>query len=273
MAYTEGQLNGSGDYRVGLNVYYTSQDWAGNYSVFFWEVTLVNANNSPSWINSPSYWSANIAGEGFGGSFALPSSGPFGTRSLGSGYKAVGHDGAGYRPGFGNTAIIDTPHSNIGDGSTTTYVDAPRIPQPPSAPGAPYLYSFFNGTSARIILPSSSDDGGATIDMYLVRMSENPNVEAGPYTDLGLSPSQLFGDFHNLKPGTTYYMYGYVHNARGWVRGPLGSITTQAGMYVSDGAVWRPQGMYVSDGSAWQTMNPKINDGDSYENPMIVTPT
>lgn len=273
MAYSEGQLNGSGDYRVGLNIWVASQDMAGNYSTFYWEVTLVNANNSPSWINSPSYWSATIAGENFGGSFALPSSGPFGTRVLGSGYKTVGHDAGGFRPGFANAAAIDTPHSNIGDGNVTVFVDAPRIPKPPSPPGTPTLYSLFDGNNARILIGGSSDNGGATIDMYLIRISKNSNVEAGPYLDKGVSPNQLWADFLNLDPGSTYYMYGYAHNSQGWVRSGLGSFQTQAGIYVSDGTVWRPQGLYASDGaSTWQTMTSTISDGDSWELPLTVTP-
>lgn len=277
MAYVEGQLNGAADFRVALNMYLVSQNQGANLSTFYWEVILQNPNGNPTWSSNPGVfqWSASVGGQGRSGSFNIPYAdrGQL-SRIVGNGYVDVYHDSNGYRPGFVNNAYINgSAHSNIGSGgSGDMYLDAPRLPRGPGAPGVPYIYSFFNGgQSVRLILPPSSDDGGATIDMYLIRMSANDNPETAPYVDLGLSPSQLFGDFHNLQPGTRYRAYGYAHNSQGWARNNTWlEFTTEAGIYVSDGANWVPSGIRVSDGSVWNTGQPVISDGDSWEQPIDV---
>ena len=259
--------------RVGLNVYLVSQNWDANLSTFYWELTFVNASGNPTWIADPVLtWQANVGGAVHSGNWSIPYADRGKNKVLANGYFDRAHDSNGFLAGFPNSGYIGgNAHSNIGSGWTPdVYVDAPRHARAPGPPGTPYLYSLFDPASARVILPPSSDDGGATIDMYLVRLSKNANPETAPYVDLGLSPSQLFGDFTNLDPGTRYYMNGYAHNARGWTRqsGSPGYFDTQAGVFVSDGASWVPSGPRVSDGAAWATNPPKYNDGDSWEDPI-----
>lgn len=277
MAYGEGQLSGGADYRVALNMYLVSQNAGANLSTFYWEVILQNPNSSASWNSNPDVfgWTAAVGGQVRSGRFNIPQAGATTkSRVVGSGYVDVYHDTSGHRPGFANSAYIDaSAHSLIGSGgSGDVYLDAPRFPRGPGAPGVPYIYSFLNGgQSVRLILPASSDDGGATIDMYLIRMSANDSPETAPYVDLGLSPSQLYGDFHDLLPGTRYRAYGYAHNSVGWTRQNTWlEFTTEAGIFVSDGAAWKPSGMRSSDGVTWAVLSPKISDGDSWEDPIDV---
>lgn len=275
MASATGQLSGAADMTVTLNIWLVSQNAGANLSTFYWEVVF-DPKGNPTWAANAGIfgWAASVGGQYREGRWEIAYADRGKVKVVGNGYVDAYHDSNGIRPGFANSAYIDgSAHSNIGSGgSGDVFVDAPRFPRGPGAPGVPYIYSFFNGgASVRLILPPSSDDGGATIDMYLIRMSANDSPETAPYVDLGLSPSQLFGDFHNLLPGTRYRAYGYAHNSVGWARQNTWlEFTTEAGIYVSDGTAWKPSGMRSSDGVTWAVLSPKISDGDSWEDPIDV---
>ena len=272
MAYSEGQLDGAADYRCGINIYLVSQDYSGNTSTFYWEVILQNPTGSPSWASNPGIfsWSASVGGQGRSGTFNIPQSGASNSRVVGSGYVAVGHDSEGYQSGFANNAYINaSAHSNIGKGgSGDAWVDAPRIPKPPiSSPATPYADAITSG-SMRINWNVIVDDRGAALDHYLLRVSRNSNPNIQPFNDYVLSPNETQVSLLELGPNETYYFQVYPHNSQGYGGAtPVGSGTTLAGVYVSDGANWVPTSFRASDGSAWSGPLPQVSTGSAWSGP------
>ena len=271
MAYNEGQMSGSSDYRCGINVYLVSQNAGGNTSTFYWEVRLVIGGTS--WFaDNTGTWSASLAGGYYtqSGNWNLPSANRYdAVKYLAAAYYTAGHDADGFRPGMANSAYASAPHSAIGaGGSGDAWVDAPRIPKTPVQGGSAPVASMLTANSMRITWPGASDDRGAAIDAYLLRVSKNSNPEVA-YTDYGASAGQRHIDLAGLEPNTTYYWYVYPRNSVGYGNpSPKGQATTLAGVYVSDGTKWVATSINCSDGSAWSTPLPKISDGDSWENPI-----
>lgn len=273
MTSAEEQLNGAANFNIGIDVYVASQDQAGNYSTFWWGVYLQNPSGNPSWINQTSYWSAVIGGVYREGTFTLSyAERGITSRLIAAGYQTVGHDANGFRPGFANTAGIDTPHSNIGDGSVEVWVDAPRIPKAPLGPDAAPTFTDIGATSMRVNFGGSYDDRGSAVDLWLVRVSKNSNPEVSPFTDYVVPTSRYYQDLTGLDPATRYYVKVYSRNGVGYSNGSaVGYADTLAGIYVSNGSAWIAQPLRVSTGSAWQTVMPDISDGDSWEDPISVS--
>lgn len=273
MAYNEGQLNGSADYRVYLDVSLVSQNGAANQSVLRWAVGMLNPNGQTGWFNDyTASWSVNIAGGGASGAFNWPNAGTR-SRELSAGYITMGHDAEGYLPAFSNSAYIDTPHSAMGDGGVSLWADAPRIAKRPAPAGVP-TFSEITNDSVRVSWAGSPDSRGAAIDSYLLRIWENTEA-SGPYTDHStqLNTSRVVT---GLTPGKTYTFGVYAHNGATYDSGgfanvsPVATVSLLAGVFVSDGTTWVPQPMRDSDGAAWVNMMPTISDGDSWEEPLDV---
>lgn len=210
MAYSEGQLNGAQDYRVGIDVWYSGvQDWGANSSRFDWNVRIVGTYGS--WTNGTSSWSSSIGGVGYSGTFTLPQ-GWGSPRIVGSGQTWHGHDANGYRPGFASNAYMNVPHSNIGQGgSGDAWVDAPRIPKAPQAPSISSL-SNISPTNIRVngTIP---DNMGAGIDAYGFQWGFDSNWgSAVGYTEHNGSVLDIGG----LSERTTYYFRMRAHNSQGW---------------------------------------------------------
>ena len=273
MTYVEGQLNGSADYRCGLDVYRVSQDYNGNTSTFYWEVRLVFVGSTGAfWNDRVASWSASLAGGGVarGDTFARPENiRNNSVQVLGNGYFTVGHDSDGFRPGFVNSAYIDTNHSSVGDGgSGDNWIDAPRIPKPPiPSPATPYADAI-TSTAMQINWNVIVGDRGAALDHYLLRVSRNSNPNTQPFNDYLIEPTLLKVSLLELGPNETYYFQVYPHNATGYGGAtPVGSGTTLAGLYVSDGANWVPTSVRASDGSAWSSPIPQISNGSAWGGP------
>lgn len=268
MAYAEGQMDGSRDWRVGLNVYLVSQNMAGNFSTFYWEVSIQNPAGQGAWFSDNGTWSCSAGGSG---TWNWPSS-MAGARSkiLGSGYFNSGHDAEGFRSGFPVTATASAPHESIGSGSVEVWVDAPRIPKRPTAARS-VTASEVKNDSVRLSWLPPADNRGAPIDAYLLRYWEGASV-SGPYVDhsTDLNTSRVVS---GLKPGKTYTFVVYSHNGATWDWGGFGpasnivTVILLAGVYVSDGTNWVPQALRGSNGSAWSSLVPSVSTGSDWVQP------
>lgn len=275
MAYSEGQLNGGADYRVGINIWLVSQNQGGNYSTFYWEVTLVRGSDGFAWSGGNQYWSASVGGQGRSGTFVLAQNqSTVGVRVIGNGYVDVGHDGEGHRPGFANNAYIDTNHSNVGDGgSGDAWVDAPRIPKPPSAVRNLRVEAITQN-SAGVRYDGPADWRGSTPagQPYGARWHEiNGTTNPVVWEDYGsqgyTSPGGgQYGPV--LKPNQVYHVYVWPRSNVG--DGPAAGIalTTLSGIFVSDGSKWVATSFQSSDGGSWASPTGTISDGDSWELPI-----
>lgn len=262
MAYSEGQLNGAQDYRVGIDVWYSGvQDWNANTSRFDWNVRIVGTYGS--WTNATSSWSASIGGTPYSGTFTLPS-GWGSPRIVASGSTWHEHDANGYRPGFASSAYISVPHSNIGSGgSGNAWVDAPRIPQLPPAPTSIGLDQL-QPTSMRYRF-SGNGDGGSAILEWQAQLATNSAFTTGLQTVASSGTTTFTG----LTPATTYYARSRGRNARGWGGwSNTVSAMTASGAYVSVGGKWQPVPILYSNGTTW--LNPELwaSDGTDWERPL-----
>lgn len=234
MAYSEGQLSGARDYRVGIEINYSGvQDWNANTSRFDWYVWFISAENWGSYSGSTQYGSANIGGVIYNFTFGIPESERYNTRRLiAAGSTWHGHDGAGYRSGFPSSAYLDTDHSNILDGgSGDAWVDAPRIPILPDAP-TPIGLDQITPTSMRYRF-SGNADGGAAIQGWEMWWGTTPSADQFSEVSSGTSIVT------NMKPGTTYYFKSRGRNVRGL--GAFSSVIsarTMSGAYVWTGSEW-----------------------------------
>lgn len=267
MAYSEGQLNGAADYRVGIEVWYSGvQDWGLNRSRFDWRVWLQRGSNGFAWGSPPHRWYASIGGVPYSGEFNLnQSEASVNSRVVGSGSTWHDHDANGYRPGFASDAYIDSNHSNVGDGgSGQAWVDAPRIPKPPAQNGAPTVSNLLP-TSVTLSWPANGNNNGAAIDQYLLRINTKSPSDSSGYTDYAVSASTLSRTVTGLTPGQQYYASVYAHNQMGYSpKSADVAFKTPSGFYVWNGASWRPSEVFVWNGTAWRNGEVFVWDGDEW---------
>ncbi|MDQ7877378.1 fibronectin type III domain-containing protein [Microbacterium sp. QXD-8] len=269
MATAEGQLNGARDYRVRLDIWYSGvQDWNANTSRFDWNVWLIDAAGYGSWTNSTCSWSASIGGVGYGGNFTIPSNTAGQSRIVGSGSTWHGHDANGYRPGFPSSAFISVPHSNIGSGgSGDAWVDAPRIPVRPSAPGQP-TFSELGPTSVRVSWPASADNGGQAINGYLLRRRSSAPADGPGYIDVSAeaNTSRLVT---GLTPGQIQFFTVYAYNGRGYSPKSLdSSITTLSGGRVGKDGAYPSAQLFVGKDGAYPTAESRVGKDGAFVNPV-----
>lgn len=217
MVYAEGQLSGSADFRVGMNIWYISSNQAGNFSTFGWEVQL----NTPQQYgtfddNQVQYWSTT---SGFSGTFILSYDQRYNNnRIIASGTQNVYHDSNGYRPGFATSASITTGHNSVGSGtSAPAWIDAPRIPKPPAAP-TPIGLDQPTESSLRYRF-NGNDNGGANILEWQINYSHRSDFAGSAYT-----PSSGTTTLYGLGSGALYYARARGRNVAGW--GPWSSVST-----------------------------------------------
>ncbi|QWY83813.1 minor tail protein [Microbacterium phage PermaG] len=266
-------LSGSGPQAVWVQHRRVGQDQAGNFSQFYVEVRYYG-NGYGSWTGGTLYWSVDVSGWAQSGSFSIPQSARYDTYTvLYAGYYNRAHAANGTLGAFnGQASINGNVHASIGSGTAYfTEPASPRIPKRPSAP--PFSIDQVDTDSFRVVVAASADDGGSSIQGYLVRVSSNPQADTpGSYTDT-YGPGTV--TISGRTPGTTYYVTVYAKNGSADNNGystyqASKSVTTPSGVYVSDGAAWKAQGMYVSNGSAYTNVLPQISDGDSWEDPLDV---
>lgn len=203
MAYATGDLNGSGPFYVGLDIWVGAQDTPGNQSRFDWVLYIgCTSNGWGTWAGNAQYWSTNIAGVGYSGTFTLDfrPSGSSGRRyAIASGSTWVGHNADGTRPGFPNYGSIDTDHSSVGDGTATTWVDAPtiaRATQPTLSAS-----SFDAGTAVTINTPRAS--GSFTHTLKYSFGSATGTIATGVATSQSWTPPlSLLSQIPNAASGT-----------------------------------------------------------------------
>lgn len=264
-------LNGSGPQRIWLTCYWVSNSTATNKSTWYWELRYYGEGYG-SWGSGTNTWGlSGFAGAG-PNNWSIPSSAAFDTYTvLGSGYFTKPHNAAGYLiDGSNLTGSIATNHSAIGDGSVT--VDpgsAPRIPKVPSAPPAP-VFVDSDPDAIRFTISGVSDNGGATVTSYRMRVVSNDGSTLIGEWDSGATQQTTAGKVV-LAPGTKYRILYAAKNSVGF--GSYSAYTTmetEAGIFVSDGVRWVGAGPKVSDGATYQSLIPKISNGTAWVNPLEV---
>lgn len=145
-----GDLNGSGNQQVWVNVARTGQNIAGNYSSYTAEIRYYG-NGYGSWSGATQYWSGNFGGYTVSGSFTIPQSAAYQTyTTLWSGNFDKAHDAAGNLAAFACSASIDTSHASIGDGTASTTEGAPPTIPRTSKPTFATSSSVTTGVAATI---------------------------------------------------------------------------------------------------------------------------
>lgn len=145
-----GNLNGSGNQQVWVNITRTGQNIAGNYSSYSAEVRYYG-NGWGSWSGSTWSWSANFGGTTFSGTFNIPYAERNNTyKSLWSGSFNKTHNTEGILAAFAVSASITTDHSSVGSGTASTTEPAPpqipRVSTPSFVGGA----NLITGTAVTI---------------------------------------------------------------------------------------------------------------------------
>lgn len=257
---------------------YVSYDQGGNYSTWYWEAVF-KKNGSASWMSDASHrWAlSGFAATGWN-YFGIPSSwAGTGDHMLGSGYFTKAHNSAGYLSAGNMRLTIETAHSGIGSGwGEVSSGNPPRIPKAPSAPSAP-VFVGAEPDRLNFTIFAPSDNGGSAITSYLMQvLTENVQPNGADVVAQWTSGSSNQWSPANvpLDPATKYRVRYYAINGVGsgpW--SPVTVMTTEAGIFVSDGSAWKGGGPRVSTGSAWASAGPQVGDADSFEDPFDVIAT
>lgn len=260
-----GALSGPGPQQAYIWLSYHSMNVGGNYTNWYYEA-LYKGNGYGSWTNSTQYW--GLSGFATGGStFTIPSPGT-GDVALGSGVFAKYHNAAGYLSAGNLTLSIDTNHSSIGDGSASVSSGTPpRVPKPPSQSPAP-AFQTAEPDSLAFKIAYPTDDGGSVVETYEMQVM---NLDGSLAIPAWQSAAANQVTPNPLPPGTTFRVRYRGKNAYGFAPWSAETqMTTESGIYVSDGTKWVGAGVKVSDGTNWVTAIPAISDGDSWEQPLDV---
>lgn len=141
-----GDLNGSGPFYVRFQINSGYQNVVSNYTDFSWWVWVGCSSTGWGTFGANGSWGVNLAGVGYSGAIPTLDFRPAGSSNreilVAAGTTSVGHNPDGTRPGFPNYASIDTDHSSVGDGSVTTWADAPTIPRASTASYSPAPCEF-----------------------------------------------------------------------------------------------------------------------------------
>lgn len=238
--------SGTGSGYLQLSMQEVGYDQGGNYSIVNWQFYLV-CNNGQSWNANPVGWSANIGGQGYGGSYTFDFRGN-NVKLIASGQVGVGHDGNGYGSCYGSGYTAHTGTSAIGGpwsvGGTIGLV---RIPKPPGAPGISIASASAHNVSLTVTAPG--DNGGSGITQYTVQYSRNGGAWTG---------DQYGGSctYTGLAPGS-YVFRAFATNGVG--SGPAsqtGAITILPGgkRFISTADVTDLQIIRRFDGATWKDM-------------------
>lgn len=248
MAYYAVQMSGARDYVLTLYVDQASQNYGTNTSVVSW--SLVASGSWGSYGYDATSYSVNIGGNVYSGT--IPSFNPNPSQVIRSASTAIGHDGNGYAS-IGVSGYWNSNHSNIGAGTASGTFTLSRIPKAPTTNGAPVV-SDLMPTSAKFTWPANTNNNGAGIDQYLLRIHTNANVEAAGYKDYPMGGSTYFTSVTGLLPGTQYYAVVYAHNSQDYA--PKSATTpfkTLSGAYVRRGSTWKPVEVLVYRSGQWKS--------------------
>ncbi|XAO35631.1 minor tail protein [Microbacterium phage FireCastle] len=268
-----GDLNGPGPQQVWVQHRRVGQDGPGNFSQFYVEVRYYG-HGYGSWTNNALLWEVNVSGWVVSGSFTIPYERRNDTYIvLWSGYYNRAHDGAGNLGAFNGVAYINgNVHSAIGEGGASfTEPASPRIPKRPSPP--PFSIDQVTPDSFRVVVQASADNGGSSVNQYLVRVASVSQADTpGKYEDF---PGPGTATITGRDPATDYWVTVYARNSAADNNGYSNyqtskKVTTSAGVYVSTGTSWQATGLKVSTGTAWVEEGPQISDGTNWEDPIHV---
>ncbi|WP_137772204.1 MULTISPECIES: fibronectin type III domain-containing protein [unclassified Microbacterium] len=224
-----------------------SQNYGANTSVVSW--SLVASGTWGSFGNYATSWSINIGGNTASGS--IGSFNPNPNQTIASGQTAIGHDGNGYAS-IGVSGYWDSRHSNIGAGNPGGTFTLPRIPKAPAQNGAP-VASNLMPTSVKLTWPANTNNNGAGIDQYLLRVHTISPADSAGYKDY-LVGTALTHTVTGLKPGTQYYALVYAHNSQGFSpKSAQTAFKTLSGAYVRRGSTWVPVEVLVYRSGQWQS--------------------
>lgn len=241
------------------------QSGSGNYTTLRMYLRAVNRGNTSSFSGDPGWQSANI--DGIGEIFRY-SANPF----MPSGYADnqqrwrhgphdvnVGHAADGTKAAITLRMILNYL-GNVNINGTASFSDFPRIPKPPSKPGKP-VASEILPQSVRLTWTASTDNGGSSINGYLVRRYDNSSG-TGTYVDS--FENNLTRVISGLTPGATYSFRVYARNGSYGeysVASDLLVVTTLAPARIRSGGVYKFAIPYVKENGVWKMALPFIKSG------------
>lgn len=153
-----------------------------------------------------------------------------------SGYVDLVHDSEGYLGPL--TIRMTVTYGSINEAYTGTLYIA-RIPKPPSQMSAPGI-SELAPTGAKVTWTPPSDNRGASIDQYLLRINTVTPADSGGYVDYPVDAATVSKVLTGLTPGVQYYAAVYAHNSAGYsAKSTDAPFKTLSGMYVWNGTEWR----------------------------------
>lgn len=240
---------GAGTLQINANVISVS----GNSSLVDWSLYLYCYNGQSFHLSNNIGWSVNIAGNVYSGSFSFDFRGTT-AKLIAVGSTWIGHDANGYAH-IGVSGFKGVDGSSAIDDNVTVSgaFDLPRIPKPPVQNGAP-VASNLAPTAVTLTWPANTNNNGASVDQYLLRLHTNPNVETAGYVDYPLGPTTLTRNVTGLLPGTQYYAAVYARNSQGY--SPKSAETpfkTLSGAYVRNGSTWKPAEALVYRSGLWKS--------------------
>lgn len=238
---------------------------SGNSSRVDWSLYLYCYNGRSYHLSSNIGWSVNIGGIPGSGTFNFDFRGS-NTKLIASGSVWIGHDSNGYASinvsGFKGADGAGAVADNVSVGGS---MSLPRIPKPPVTNGAP-VASNLTPTSVTLSWPANTNNNGAGIDQYLLRVSQNSPADQSPYTDYPLSASTFSRTVTGLTPGTQYYAVVYAHNGYGYApKSAQLAFKTLSGAYVRRGGEWRPTELLVRRDGAWVSGETFAWDGTKWK--------
>jgi hypothetical protein len=167
---------------------------------------------------------------------------------LAEGYSTFAHDANGY----GSINYSASANMvNLGSASASGSLTGARIPKAPVTNGAPVV-SAIMPTTATVTWPANTNNNGASIDQYLLRINKNTPADSAGYTDYGLDASTLSKALTGLTPGTTYYAVVYAHNGQGYApKSAQTTFKTLSGAYTWNGSAWKPCEIMTYKSTGW----------------------
>lgn len=176
-------------------------------------------------------------------------------------YVAHGADGSktvtvGARGYYSGSSDWGSMQTGTGSVTLTNYV---RLP---GAPGTPTITAIGTTTATATWTAAT----GPNIDAYWIQVATDSgftnlvkNASVGNVLTYGIT---------GLTPGKPYWVRVRAHNSDGYgAYSAAATFTTLAGVYVSDGANWKPAEIYISDGVAWQLATLLVSDGTTWKAP------
>lgn len=237
-------------YYAGADI--VAQSQSGNYSVVRISAHCFNTGDTSSNSGNVGYHTVQIDGLGY-----VERSG-----TLESGYPngalrwdvskdiIVPHNADGTK---GNVTLrLSVSGWHPTNEQTFAFGGFPRIPKKPSAPGKP-VASEILPNSLRLTWTASTDNGGSSVDGYLVRRWDNPEG-SGSYTDS--YANNLTRVLTGLVPGKEYRFVVIAHNNSydQWSPGSTAIVVrTLSGVWTKVSGVWRRVALFVKVNGVWKS--------------------